>query len=128
MKIIWIFFFLFMKNFWLKYIGLTFIFMKYSQLVKIKKSLWYYAQGIIYVTSQRYKHPQSLRYRTQLVNMTKSWEVYKLKKEAAYWHNSHYQNLVSFGKYLWKQVDNNSRGYDQPRVMSPGLIAKGVTL
>lgn len=28
------FFFLFMKNFWLKYIGLTFIFMKYSQLVK----------------------------------------------------------------------------------------------
>lgn len=117
-----------MKNFWLKYIGLTFIFMKYSQLVKIKKSLWYYAQGIIYVTSQRYKHPQSLRYRTQLVNMTKSWEVYQLKKEAAYWHNSHYQNLVSFGKYLWKQVDNNSRGYDQPRVMSPGLIAQGVTL
>lgn len=61
------FFFSFdMKNFCLKYIGLTFIFMK----LKIKKSLWYYAQGIIYVTSQRYKHPQSLRYRTQLVNMT----------------------------------------------------------
>lgn len=50
------------------------------------------------------------------------------RRKQCYWHNSHYQNLVSFGKYLWKQVDNNSRGYDQPRVMSPGLIAQGVTL
>lgn len=33
------FIFSFYENFWLKYIGLTFIFMKYSQLVKIKKSL-----------------------------------------------------------------------------------------
>lgn len=50
------------------------------------------------------------------------------RRKQCYWHNSHYQNLVSFGKYLWKQVDNNSRGYDQPRVMSPRLIAQGVTL